>query len=77
MKIISCREAVSRMFEFLGGVITSQQKKELDVHLEKCRHCCDRFEFERLFKEELANVAGKEKAPKGLVKRVEGLLKEF
>ena len=73
MKVISCREAVSRMFEFLGGAISSQQKNGLDVHLKKCRHCCDRFEFEKLFKEKLAKVALEEKTPKDLVKRVREL----
>ncbi|KKS84552.1 MAG: hypothetical protein UV59_C0017G0005 [Candidatus Gottesmanbacteria bacterium GW2011_GWA1_43_11] len=77
MKILSCSEAVSRMFEFLEGIVTPEQKKELDNHVEECRHCCDRFEFEQLFKEKLVAVASQDKAPEKLVKRVGKLLKEL
>ena len=77
MKIISCSDAVARMFEVLEGMVTNRQRKELDVHIEQCRHCCDRFEFEKLFKEKLGKIASQEKAPKELVSKVEKLLKEF
>lgn len=77
MKIISCVEAVTRIFEFLQGSLEKKQKEELDAHVEECRHCCDRFEFEKLFKEKLIKINKEQKVPKSLYKNVEKLLSEF
>ncbi|KKQ07359.1 MAG: hypothetical protein US19_C0048G0006 [Candidatus Daviesbacteria bacterium GW2011_GWB1_36_5] len=77
LKVISCIEAVTRMFEVLQGQLNIKQKAELDTHIEECKHCCDRFEFEKLFKEKLSEINKEQKAPKNLSKKVEKLLSEF
>ena len=76
MKIISCREAVSRIFELLDGMIKRSQKQELDEHLDTCRDCCNRLEFEKLLKEKLMQLSVT-KTPKRLSRRIEKLLKNF
>lgn len=77
MKIISCIEAVNRIFELLEGNLGKPKRQELDTHISECRHCCDRLEFEKLLKEKMVVLGNSEKAPKTLTKRVEKLLQEF
>lgn len=77
MKIISCFEAVKRIFELLEGNLGKPKRQELDMHVSECRHCCDRLEFEKLLKEKMLELGSSEKAPRILVKRVEKLLREF
>ena len=76
MKIISCSEAVSRIFELLDGMIKRSQRQELDEHLDTCRDCCNRLEFEKLLKERLIQLS-ETKTPKRLSRRIEKLLKNF
>ena len=76
MKIISCREAVTRIFELLDGMIKRLQRQKLDKHLDTCRECCNRLEFEKLFKERLMQLSIT-KTPKRLSRRIEKLIKNF
>lgn len=77
MKIISCSQAVTRIFEYLDSALTDSRKKQLDEHLQVCRHCCDRFEFEKLLQEKVREIAQNEQAPKHLVAKIENIVKKF
>lgn len=77
MKIISCSEAVKRIFELIEEGLKPSKKKELDEHLEVCRECCDRYEFEKLLKDKIQELEKQNKAPKRLVKRIDKLVKNF
>ena len=77
MKVISCIEAVKKIFELMEGKLTSSEKKQLDEHLSVCRECCDRLDFERLLKEKLQKVNKDKKLPQTLTKRINTLLQSF
>lgn len=77
MKVISCVEAVKRIFELLEGNLGGPQRSGLDEHILECRECCDRLEFEKLLKEKMKELGNAEEAPKTLTKRIEKLLREF
>ncbi|MBI2443593.1 MAG: zf-HC2 domain-containing protein [Candidatus Levybacteria bacterium] len=77
MKTISCRQAVTRIFELLLGKLSISQKKELDEHLRFCKECCNRLEFEKTLKEKLQNVSKQTKVPNSLEKRIARLLRTF
>ena len=73
---ISCDEALRLVFEFIDEELRGKSRAELEYHLEMCRHCFDRVEFEKLLKSRLRKlkVVGN---PSALRKRVDSLLEEF
>lgn len=75
--IIPCTQAVKKMFELLEGKIELSERDKLDVHLDTCRECCNRLEFESLLRKKLQTVNQEEKVPTSLEKKISGLLKTF
>ena len=50
VKQISCSDALAQVFDFIDGHIGAAPRREIEKHLDVCRHCYARFEFERLLK---------------------------
>jgi len=46
-----CREMLSKLYEYLDGELSASDREQVLAHLEACRPCLNRFEFERLFHE--------------------------
>jgi anti-sigma factor (TIGR02949 family) len=53
---ISCREALTLIAEYLDNELGTRDRVQLERHLDTCRHCYDRVEFERLLKARLAQL---------------------
>ena len=51
--MISCDEAVARLFEYLDGELDDMSQEEVRLHLEVCKACYPRAQFERHFLEAL------------------------
>ncbi len=47
--MISCDEARTRLFEFLDGELAEISHAEVERHVEVCKACYPRFQFERHF----------------------------
>ncbi len=47
--MISCDEAKTRLFEFLDGELAEISHAEVERHVEVCKACNPRFQFERHF----------------------------
>lgn len=47
---MNCEEALKKLFEVVDKEVTQADKKEILRHLEHCRHCMSRYEFEEVFK---------------------------
>jgi anti-sigma factor (TIGR02949 family) len=45
--VIPCKDAVSRLWEYLDRNIARVRETELEEHLGVCRHCCGELEFAR------------------------------
>ncbi len=45
--MIPCKDAVSRLWEYLDRNIGRIREAELEEHLGVCRHCCSELEFAR------------------------------
>lgn len=43
--MISCDEAVSRLWEYLEDELTSKSKARIEEHLAFCRRCCGEVRF--------------------------------
>jgi anti-sigma factor (TIGR02949 family) len=43
--MISCAEAVRRLWEYLDGVVDDADRAAIEEHLAFCRRCCGEVEF--------------------------------
>jgi anti-sigma factor (TIGR02949 family) len=73
---ITCDEALRLLAEFLDGELQFETHEDVERHLELCRSCFSRAEFERRLKGEISNV-GREEVPPGFEQRVRRLLDSF
>lgn len=73
---LSCEEVMERLFAFLDGEIDGATSADIDRHLERCRECFSRAEFEKHLRERIAG-AGTTKAPDRLRRRIKDILDEF
>lgn len=46
---IECEEALARIYEYLDGELEPEVRERIHRHLEVCRRCYPRFDFERIF----------------------------
>jgi anti-sigma factor (TIGR02949 family) len=73
---ITCDEALRRLAAFLDGELQGESQKEVEHHMELCRSCFSRGEFERRLKAEVRHL-GDENVPPGFKERVQRLLGSF
>lgn len=73
---ISCRQALALVAEYLDKELGQLERAQLEQHIELCRQCFDRFEFERLLKARLTQLQRVEPS-EPLRKRVELILEQF
>ncbi len=76
IKAINCDEALKRVFDFIDDHLRGKARAELEHHLETCRHCFDRVEFEKRLKSRLRKL-NVEASAETLRKRVDALLEQF
>jgi anti-sigma factor (TIGR02949 family) len=74
--VISCEEALVRLADFLTRELDPSERAEVERHVDHCRSCCSRTEFERLLKQRLTEL-GSEKAPADLQARIRKLVRGF
>jgi len=75
-KIINCEQALRHLFEYLDRELDGNLHTQMQHHMESCRSCFSRLEFEKTLKAHVRR-AGTEHAPDSLRDQVSKLLKEF
>jgi anti-sigma factor (TIGR02949 family) len=75
-KTIDCAEALKIIFDYIDNYLKDKSRIEFERHLDACRHCFDRVEFEKLLKSKLRMLQPKT-ASNQLRKRVDDLLNHF
>lgn len=73
---IECEEAIRKLLEYLDGELDEGSQSQVEKHLETCRGCYSRAEFERRLRGLVAKT-GSAPAPASLRLRVRGLMKRF
>lgn len=76
-RTINCGEACRHLHAYIDGVLDAEDARKIDGHLDTCRRCCDRFEFERRQKALLVVHHVGTKVPRGLMRRLQGLIAQF
>lgn len=73
---LSCEEAISRLFDYLDSELDADTQRRMERHLETCRGCFSRAEFERRLRQRVVET-GEAKAPDSLRRRVRALMDRF
>jgi anti-sigma factor (TIGR02949 family) len=73
---ISCREALGRVFDYLDQELTGPRLRELERHLEECRHCYDRVAFEKMLKARLRELKAEANIMR-LREKIDALVEQF
>jgi anti-sigma factor (TIGR02949 family) len=75
MTPIDCREALRRIAAYLDRELDPSERAELEEHLERCRSCFSRAEFERKLKDRVREELGAERVPAELEGRIRLLIR--
>lgn len=73
---ITCDEVLEQLFAYLDGELSADQLATIEHHLEHCRDCFSRAEFERKLRAKVAEAA-QAAAPDRLHRRVRMLMRRF
>ncbi len=76
VKTIGCEEALAHLLEYLDQEVGATVRRQVDHHLEACRSCFSRAEFERRLKDKL-RMAGREPVGESFQERIKTLVKRF
>jgi anti-sigma factor (TIGR02949 family) len=75
-KTIGCNEALQHLLEYLDQELEGTKSQEVKQHIDLCRSCFSRAEFEQQLKNRLRK-AGHETAGAAFEDRMKTLLKRF
>lgn len=73
---LSCEEVIKQLFDYLDRELDRQTDADIEYHLQRCRGCFSRAEFERKLRAKIADIAN-QKAPARLYHRIDKLLENY
>jgi anti-sigma factor (TIGR02949 family) len=73
---IRCEEVISHLLSYLDGEIDDTKRAQIDRHLEECRGCFSRAEFEKALRGKLRQ-AGDASPSASLQERIKALMERF
>lgn len=77
MTLISCREALERLYGYLDGELTPESAEEVRRHVQVCDACYPQVKFTTAFRDALHRAAlGQPVCPDALRRKVGRLLAE-
>lgn len=75
--MITCKEAVDRLWEYLDRNLDRVEEAELDAHLGVCRRCCGELEFSRRIQAMLRRSGDQPEAAPDVRARLESFLRSL
>lgn len=69
-EMISCEEALGRLFEYLDGELEDVYESQVARHLEVCKRCYPRLRHEEAFLEVVRRASRGERAPERVRQRI-------
>lgn len=73
---LSCEEVIEMLFAYLDREVGDELTDRIEQHLESCRDCFSRVEFEKRLRAKV-RASGEVQAPARLHKRIKIMLDEF
>jgi mycothiol system anti-sigma-R factor len=74
--MISCSEAMTRLWEYLDATVDAAAREAIEEHLARCRRCCGELEFAEELRRFLAR-SGHEDIPDDVLRRLNQTLEEL
>ncbi len=74
---MNCEQVVQHLWPFLDGELDAETSGELQRHLDECRRCFPRAEFERRVRAMVRQSCECDQAPPELQERMRRLLRSF
>ncbi|HEU0199455.1 MAG TPA: mycothiol system anti-sigma-R factor [Burkholderiaceae bacterium] len=73
---LTCEEVIQQLMAYLDHEIDAEAAANIEHHLEACRGCFSRAEFERHLREHV-HAAGSQTAPDSLRARIKQIVDKF
>lgn len=67
--MITCREAVERLWAYIDGELQSGDERSVEAHLDACKGCYPHYDFQKAFRE-FVRDHGHATVPADLRKRI-------
>lgn len=74
--ILDCETVIRLVFAYLDGELAEPEHRDVTAHLEQCRSCFSRAEFERRLRVHLTGL-GAEPVPPVFTERVRALIDQL
>jgi len=71
-----CEDALSELYTFLDGELTTEKREHIRVHLDDCNPCLERYDFEAELRIVISTKC-KESVPQELKDRIAATLAEL
>lgn len=73
---LTCEEVIEHIFDYLDSELDQDTRDRIERHLETCRDCFSRAEFEERLRRKI-RAAGSQRAPDHLQRRIRDMLERF
>ena len=73
---IRCEEVIAHLLSYLDGEIDDTKRVQIDRHLEECRGCFSRAEFEKALRDKVRQT-GDASPSRSLQERIKALIEKF
>jgi anti-sigma factor (TIGR02949 family) len=74
--MLDCQAVIDRLFDYIDGELTEENKLALKNHLDLCKQCFDRIQFEFILREKMKNKTHV-CCPEKLRRRIQILIEQF
>lgn len=75
-KELSCEDVIDKLLEYLDRELDAGAEADIARHIESCRACFTRAEFERKLRQRVTET-GERKAPESLRRRIRSLVERY
>lgn len=73
---LRCEEVIEKLLEYLDRELDTETEQALAHHMETCRACFTRAEFERKLRARI-HETGRAKAPRSLRRRIHAIVERY
>ena len=73
---LKCEDVIAELYAYLDRELDATMSARIDHHLEHCRECFSRAEFEGLLRRRVTDAADAE-VPEEVQRRIQSLMKRF
>lgn len=74
--MLDCQDVIDNLFDYLDQEMTVEVQTSLKAHLDLCRNCFDRVQFEEVLRIKMRQKTS-HCCPEKLKKRIQSLLDQF